>query len=75
MAKEKFTKQVVDEDTEQIEHEKLIVLEYLFRNYTKASSDEVKQKESEVLSTLFNPSYPMVLIYRPRAASETNNYS
>ena len=41
------------------------VLEYLFTNYGKVPSEEVKQKESEVLNMTFNHVGPMVLLYRP----------
>ena len=62
---EKYIEHMVDEDTGLIEHDIPTVLEYLFTNYGKVPSEEVKQKEAEVLNISFNPADPMVLLYRP----------
>ena len=40
-------------------------MSFLFTNYGKVPTREVKEKEQEVLSTSFVPSDPMVTIYRP----------
>ena len=56
---------MVDKDTGLIEHTIPTVLEYLFTNYGKVPSEEVKQKESGVLNISFNPADHMVLLYRP----------
>ena len=40
-------------------------MSFLFTNYGKVLTREVKEKEQEVLSTSFVPSDPMVTIYRP----------
>ena len=63
--KERYVKHLVDEDTGLIEQDIPTVLEYLLTNYGKVPSEEVKQKEAEVLSFSFNPSDPMVLLYCP----------
>ena len=62
---EKFTDYLVDNDTGLIEDNISTVLEYLFANYGKVTSEEVKQKESKVLSITINPSDPMVTLYCP----------
>ena len=53
------------EDTDLVEDDIPTVLAYLFSNYGKVPTREVKEKEQEVLSTPFVPSDPMVSIYRP----------
>ena len=62
---EQYIEHLVDDDTGLIEQDIPTVLEYLLTNYGKVPSEEVKQKEAEVLSFSFNPSDPMVLLYRP----------
>ena len=62
---EKYIEILIDEDTGLIEHDIPTVLAYLFSNYGKVPTEEVKQKESEVLNISFNPADPMVTIYRP----------
>ena len=61
----KFIEFMVDEDTGLIEDNIPTVLEYLFTNYGKVTTEEVTQMESEVLSLSFNPTDPMITIYRP----------
>ena len=41
------------------------VLQYLDKNFGKVQSEEVKQKEAEVLSLSFNPADPMFTLYCP----------
>ena len=41
------------------------VLEHLFYNYGKVSSEEAAQKESDVMSMTWLPSDPLILIIRP----------
>ena len=55
---------LVDKDTVLIEYDIPTVLQYLFKNYGKVQSEEVKQEEVEVLTIVFNPADPMVLTYR-----------
>ena len=40
------------------------VLDYLFTNYVKVTSTKVKEVESEVINLQFNPSNPMIIVYR-----------
>ena len=54
-----------NEDTDLIEDDIPTVLTYLFSDYGKVPTREVKDKEREVLGTSFVPSDPMVTIYRP----------
>ena len=61
---DKYMENLVNEDAGLREDNISTVLKYLFKNYGKAQSEEVKQKEVEVLSITFNPAEPMVLIYR-----------
>ena len=56
---------LINEDTGLIEYDLPSFLHYLFTSYGKVPSEEVKQRESEVLSILFNPTDPMVIIYHP----------
>ena len=54
-----------NEHTDLIEEDIPTVLEYLFSNYGKVPTRQVKEKEQEVLSTPFVPSDPMITIFRP----------
>ena len=54
-----------NEYTDLIEDDIPTVLEFLFSNYGKVPTRSVKEKETEVLTTPFVPSDPMVTIYRP----------
>ena len=62
---EKYIEFLVDDDTGLIEDDVPTVLQYLFSNYGKVTSEEFKQLESKVLSLTFNPADPMITIYRP----------
>ena len=62
---EKYIEHLLDEHTGLIEHDIPTVMEYLFANYGKVPSEEVKQRESEVLTLSFNPADPMITLYRP----------
>jgi hypothetical protein len=62
---DKYIDHLVDDDTGLLEEDIPTVLEYLFSNYGKIPSEEVKEKEAEVLTLSFNPADPMVLLYRP----------
>ena len=62
---DKFLEFMVDDDTGLIEDDIPTVLDYLFTNYGKVTSVEVKEAESEVLNLQFNPADPMITIYRP----------
>ena len=62
---DKFLEVMVDDDTGLIEDDIPTVLDYLFSNYGKVTSVEVKEQESEVLNLQFNPADPMITIFRP----------
>ena len=62
---EKYLESLIDEYTNLITGDTPTVLEYLFYNYGKVRSDEVSQKESEVMSLIWQPSDPMVILTRP----------
>ena len=62
---DKYLEFMVDDDTGLIEEDIPTVLDYLFSNYGKVTSVEVKEAESAVLNLQFNPADPMITIYRP----------
>ena len=62
---EKYIAHLLDGNTGLIAVDIPSVLDYLFLNYSKVPSEEVKEKEAEVLYYTFNPAEPMVLMYRP----------
>ena len=61
----KWIEPLINEDTGLIEDDLPTLLAYLDANYGVVQSEEVKQKESEVLSTSFNPSEPLIVLFRP----------
>ena len=62
---EKYIEHLVNEDTGLIEDDIPTVLTYLLHNYGKVPSEEVKEKEAEVLTMSFTPGDPMVSLFRP----------
>ena len=56
---------MVDEDTGLIKEDIPTILMYLFTNYGKVSSVEIKEQESEVLNIQFSPVDPMICVFRP----------
>ena len=62
---EKFLESLVNEDTQLIQADIPMVLEYLFETYGKIPSEEVKQQEAEIRSLTFQPADPMILLYNP----------
>ena len=60
----RFIEPLINENTGLIEDDIPTVMTYLDTNYGVVQSEEVKLKESEVLSTSFNPSDPMILVFR-----------
>ena len=62
---DKYTEALVDEYTNLLSDDIPTVLTYLFYNYGKVSSEEVAQKEQEVMNTTWLPSDPIVLLTRP----------
>ena len=65
ICEEKYTAALVDEFTNLITDNIPTVLEYLFYNYGKVSSEEVSEKEAEIMAITWNPSDPIILITRP----------
>ena len=61
----KYIDSLVDEYTNLITGDIPVVLSYLFYNYGKVRSDEVAEKEAEVMSLTWQPSDPMVILTRP----------
>ena len=61
----KYTEPLINDNMGLIEDDLPTILAYLDTNYGKVPSEEVKQKESEVLSTSFNPADPMVVLFGP----------
>ena len=62
---DKYIGHLVDEDKILTKEDIPTVIEYIFANYGKVPSEEVKQKEVEVLNITFHPAEPIVIIYRP----------
>ena len=61
----KYIQPLLNDDTGLIENDLPTVLTYLDTNYGKVLPEQVKQKESEVLSISFNPMDFMVVLYCP----------
>ena len=61
----KWIAPLINEDTGLIEDDLPTICAYLDTNYGVVQSEEVKEKESEVLSTSFNPSEPLIVLSRP----------
>ena len=62
---DKHIESLVDEYTNLISDDVPTVLEYLFYNYGKVRSEEVSQKEVEVMTATWHPTDPIVLLTRP----------
>ena len=62
---DKYLESLVNEDTQLIDADIPTVLTYLFDNYGKVPSEEVKQKETEIRTMQFNPADPMILLFNP----------
>lgn len=62
---EKYLESLIDEYTNLISGDIPTVLDYLFYNYGKVRSYEVAQKESEVISLIWLPSDPLVMLTKP----------
>ena len=62
---EKYLESLVDEHTNLLTGDVPEILKYLFYNYGKVRSEEVAQKEAEVMSMTWQPTDPMVLLTRP----------
>ena len=62
---EKYLESLVDEYTNLLNGDVPDMLTYLFWNYGKVRSEEVAQKEAEVMTLSWQPTEPMVLLTRP----------
>ena len=62
---DKYIEVMVDDDTGLIEDDIPTVLDYLFANYGKVSSVEIKEQENEVLNVQFSPADPLITVFRP----------
>ena len=62
---DKYIESLVDEYTNLLDGDVSTILEYLFYNYGKVRSEEVSQKEMEVMTSTWQPSDPIVLLTRP----------
>ena len=62
--KEKYVEHLINKDTGLINDDIPTVLEYLLNSYGKVPSEEVKEREAEVLNISFNPADAMVTIYQ-----------
>ena len=62
---DKYIEPLVDEFTNLINHDIPTVLEYLTYNFGKVRSEEVAEKETEVMSMTWQPQDPIVLLTRP----------
>ena len=61
---DKYAEALVDEYANLFSDDIPAVLQCLFYNYSKVSSEEVTQKEQEVINTTWLPSDPLVLLIR-----------
>ena len=57
--------QLVYEDTSLIIEDIPTVIEYLFAIYGNVQSQEIKQKEAELLNITFHPTDPIKILYLP----------
>ena len=62
---DKYLESLVKKDTQLIQDDIPAVLQFIFNAYGKIPSEEVKQKETELRTTAFNPADPMIILYNP----------
>ena len=62
---EKFTAAIVDSYTNLISIDIPTALEYLFYNFGKVTSEEVNQKEAEIMAMTWLPSDPIIMLTKP----------
>ena len=62
---ERYSGPLVDEFTNLLTGDVPSILEYFFYNYGQVRSEEVTQKEQEVMSMSWQPNDPIVLLTRP----------
>ena len=62
---EKHIDALVNECTNLLDGDVPSILEYLFYNYSKVRSEEVAQKEMEVMASSWQPTDPIILLTPP----------
>ena len=62
---DKYIESLVDEYTNLLIGDVPLILDYLFYNYGKVRSEEVTQKDNEVMTMTWQPTDPIVLLTRP----------
>ena len=62
---EKYIEALVNEYTNLLDGDVPSMLQYLFYNYGKVRSEEVAQKEMEVMTSSWQPTDPIILLTRP----------
>ena len=62
---DKYLESLVDKDTQLIQYDIPTLLQFLFNAHGKIPSEEVKQKETDLRTTAFNPADPMIILYNP----------
>ena len=62
---EKYIEALVNEYTNLLDGDVPTILQYLFYNYGKVRSEEVAQKEMEVMTSSWQPTDPIILLTRP----------
>ena len=62
---EKYIEALVNEYTNLLDDDVPTILQYLFYNYGKVRSEEVSQKEHEVMTSPWQPTDPIILLTRP----------
>ena len=62
---EKCIEALIDDYTNLIAADTPTILQYLFTNYGKVTSDEVADKDAEVMALAWHPADPLVLLTKP----------
>ena len=62
---DKYIESLVDEHTNLLTDDIPVILQYLLDNYETITSDEIAEKENEVMSSIWKPTDPLVLLTRP----------
>ena len=62
---EKYTAAIVDSYTNLISIDIPAALDYLFYNFGKVTSEEVNQKEAEIMAMIWLPSDPIIMLTKP----------
>ena len=62
---DKYIEPLVDEHTNLLTDDIPTIMNYLLYNYGKVRSEEVSEKEAEIMAMIWQPSEPLVLLTRP----------